>query len=60
LTVWQNAHRYEGRSEPMTWMLSIAHNKAISALRKRRKCLGLPTTPRANSLIVKLSWLRQM
>ena len=24
LTVWQNAHRYEGRSEPLTWMLSIA------------------------------------
>lgn len=41
LTVWQNAHRYEGRSEPLTWMLSIAHNKAISALRKRTEVSGL-------------------
>ena len=42
LSVWQNAHRYEGRSEVMTWILSIAHNKAISALRKRTEVLGLP------------------
>ena len=41
LTVWQNAHRYEGRSEPLTWMLSIAHNKAVSALRKRTEVSGL-------------------
>ena len=41
LTVWQNAHRYEGRSEPLTWMLSIAHNKAISALRKKTEVLGI-------------------
>lgn len=41
LSVWQNAHRYEGRSEPMTWMLSIAHNKAMSALRKRTEVLGV-------------------
>ena len=38
--MWQNAHRYEGRSEPLTWMLSIAHNKAISAMRKRTEVLG--------------------
>jgi RNA polymerase sigma-70 factor (ECF subfamily) len=41
LTVWKNAHRYEGRSEPVTWMLSIAHNKAISAMRKRTEVSGL-------------------
>ncbi|HXG78385.1 MAG TPA: sigma-70 family RNA polymerase sigma factor [Methyloceanibacter sp.] len=41
LSVWQNAHRYEGRSEPMTWILSIAHNKAISAMRKKTEVLGL-------------------
>jgi RNA polymerase sigma-70 factor (ECF subfamily) len=41
LAVWQNAHRYEGRSEPVTWMLSIAHNKAASALRKRTEVLGV-------------------
>ncbi len=39
--MWQNAHRYEGRSEPMTWMLSIAHNKAISALRKKTELVGI-------------------
>jgi len=41
LSVWQNAKSYEGRSEPMTWMLSIAHNKAISALRKKTEVLGV-------------------
>ncbi len=37
LAVWQNASRYEARSSAMTWILSIAHNKAISTLRKRRE-----------------------
>jgi RNA polymerase sigma-70 factor, ECF subfamily len=41
LSVWQNAQRYEGRSEPLTWMLSIAHNKAISAMRKKTEVLGI-------------------
>src|SRR5687768_7350314 len=41
LSVWQNANSYEGRSEPITWMLSIAHNKAISALRKKTEVLGI-------------------
>jgi RNA polymerase sigma-70 factor, ECF subfamily len=41
LAVWQNAARYEARSTPMTWMLSIAHNKAISTLRKRRETTGV-------------------
>ena len=41
LAVWQNAARYEGRSAAMTWLLSIAHNKAISNLRKRREATGL-------------------
>ncbi len=41
LAVWQNAARYEARSAPMTWMLSIAHNKAISTLRKRRETSGV-------------------
>src|SRR3990172_6670683 len=41
LSVWQNAHRYEGRSEPLTWVLSIAHNKAMSALRKKTEVLGI-------------------
>lgn len=37
MEVWQNAHRFEGNSTPQTWMLSIAHHKAVSALRKRRE-----------------------
>ncbi|MEO1718943.1 MAG: sigma-70 family RNA polymerase sigma factor [Pseudomonadota bacterium] len=37
LEVWRNAHRYEGRSAPTTWLLSIARNRTISALRKRRE-----------------------
>ena len=41
LAVWQNAARYEARSAPMTWMLSIAHNKAISTLRKRHETSGV-------------------
>jgi len=35
LEVWRKAGGYEGRSAVTTWMLSIAHHKAISALRKR-------------------------
>src|SRR5262249_29348601 len=41
LSVWQNARRYEGRSAPLTWMLSIAHNKAVSAMRKKTEVLGI-------------------
>ena len=36
LAVWQQAGRFEGKSSASTWMLSIAHNKAVSSLRKRR------------------------
>ena len=35
LEVWRKAAGYEGRSSVTTWMLSIAHHKAISQLRKR-------------------------
>lgn len=37
LEVWRHAGKYEGRSAPSTWMLSIAHHRAASALRKRRE-----------------------
>lgn len=37
MEIWQNAHRFEGNSTPQTWMLSIAHHKAVSTLRKRRE-----------------------
>ena len=35
LEIWRKADSYEGRSSVTTWMLSIAHHKAISQLRKR-------------------------
>jgi RNA polymerase sigma-70 factor, ECF subfamily len=41
MAAWQGAARYEGRSEPATWLISIAHNKAVSALRKRREVSGI-------------------
>jgi RNA polymerase sigma-70 factor, ECF subfamily len=40
LAAWQSAGRYEGRSEPSTWLISIAHNKAVSSLRKKREVSG--------------------
>lgn len=37
LEVWRQAGRYEGRSAVSTWLLAIAHNKAMSQLRKKRE-----------------------
>lgn len=37
MDAWRNAKTFEGRSNPATWLLSIAHNRAISSLRKRRE-----------------------
>ncbi|MEO1543247.1 MAG: sigma-70 family RNA polymerase sigma factor [Pseudomonadota bacterium] len=37
LGVWRNASGYDGRAAVSTWVLSIAHNKAVSFLRKRRE-----------------------
>ncbi len=37
LEAWRNAKTFEGRSSPITWLLSIAHNRAVSSLRKRRE-----------------------
>jgi RNA polymerase sigma-70 factor (ECF subfamily) len=37
LEVWKHAGNYEGRSSVGTWLLSVAHNRAVSALRKRRE-----------------------
>lgn len=41
MEIWQHAGRYEGRSSPTTWMMAIAHNKAVSGLRKRREATGV-------------------
>src|SRR6187455_3868061 len=35
LDIWRQAGKFEGRSAPSTWMLSIARFKALSALRRR-------------------------
>lgn len=34
--VWRQAAEFEGRSSLATWLLAIARNKALSALRKRQ------------------------
>ncbi len=39
--VWRGAARYAGRSKPSTWVLGIAHNKAIDALRRQRREVAL-------------------
>ena len=35
LDVWRQADRFERRSQVSTWLLAIARNKALSALRRR-------------------------
>jgi RNA polymerase sigma-70 factor (ECF subfamily) len=37
LDVWRHAARFEGRSRVLTWILGIAHHKALDALRRRRE-----------------------
>ncbi|MCH9807158.1 MAG: sigma-70 family RNA polymerase sigma factor [Alphaproteobacteria bacterium] len=36
LDVWRQAGRFEDRSSVTTWLMAMARNKALSALRKRR------------------------
>jgi RNA polymerase sigma-70 factor (ECF subfamily) len=36
LAVWRKAYRFERRSAASTWLLAIAHHKAIAELRRRR------------------------
>jgi RNA polymerase sigma-70 factor (ECF subfamily) len=35
VAVWKSAARYAGRSRVMSWVLGIAHHKAVDALRRR-------------------------
>ena len=44
IAAWQSAHTFEGRAEPLTWLLGIANNKAISARRKRQEVSGIDET----------------
>jgi RNA polymerase sigma-70 factor (ECF subfamily) len=37
LEIWRQAGRFEGKSSVTTWLFSIAHNKAVSRLRKKRE-----------------------
>ncbi len=41
LAAWRSADRFEGRSQPLTWLMSIARNQAISLLRKQREVTGI-------------------
>jgi RNA polymerase sigma-70 factor (ECF subfamily) len=34
---WRNAHTYAGKASSATWLLSIAHHRAVSWLRRRRE-----------------------
>ena len=36
MEVWRNAGKFEGRASVSTWMLSIAHNRSVGRLRKKR------------------------
>lgn len=40
LTVWNQADRFRGDSSLSSWIIGIAYNKSLSALRKRRKWLS--------------------
>jgi RNA polymerase sigma-70 factor (ECF subfamily) len=37
VAVWQGAHRFDGRSRVSTWILGIAHHKALKALERARR-----------------------
>jgi len=41
LEAWRQAHRFEARATVSTWLLAIAHHKAVSSLRQRKVHLEL-------------------
>ncbi len=43
LVVWQKADRFDGRSRVSTWILGIAHNKALKTLERSRRERAQPT-----------------
>ena len=49
LQVWKGAGRFEGRSSPSTWILGIARNRALNAVRGNR----IETEPLEEGLAVK-------
>jgi RNA polymerase sigma factor (sigma-70 family) len=36
VAIWKGAHSFRGKSKAKTWMFGIAHNKAVSWLRRNR------------------------
>lgn len=38
LEAWRTAEAFQGRSSVSTWLMAIAHHKAVSVLRKRSEC----------------------
>jgi RNA polymerase sigma-70 factor (ECF subfamily) len=41
--IWRNAARFDaGRASARTWIMAIAHNRSIDALRRRRPAQALP------------------
>lgn len=43
LSVWRNASRFEAaRGTPMTWLITLARNRAIDRLRARKPIVDLP------------------
>src|SRR4051812_38974031 len=50
--VWRNAARYAvGRASVRTWMLSIAHHRAIDIVRRRRATSPLPEIDEINAAL---------
>jgi RNA polymerase sigma-70 factor (ECF subfamily) len=45
VAVWQGAHRFKGHAKVTTWLYRIAHNRAVSWLRRHRKETGLDELP---------------
>jgi len=37
MEVWRSASSFEGKARATTWLLSIAHHRAVSALRRRKE-----------------------
>lgn len=51
--VWRNAARYaQGRASVRTWMMSIAHHRAIDIVRRRRATSPLPEVEQINAALM--------
>lgn len=48
LDVWRNAHKFEGRAQPRTWIMTLARNKAVDHIRKQARVT--PVEPTSETL----------